>query len=121
MTTDSNMPPIGTEISFTWEGQTRRGWVVAQDPSEIGCYPLEGDTTETLKWPLENAEIMDSNDIPAGWEAVSLTTEDGQPWIDIRLTVVFMEHLRADAKKAGVDPDEMFSIYIKNGINQMQG
>ena len=121
MTPESSIPPIGTELSFTLEGQARRGWVVAQDPSEIGCYPLEGDTTETLRWPLDNVEILASDDVPEGWEAVSLMDENDQPWIDIRLTTVFMERLREDAKTAGVEPGEMFAAYIKSGMQEMQG
>jgi len=110
------LPPIGTEISFTHHGQSKRGWVVACEPAEVGCYPDSGDQTETFSWPLENVVILDPQETPSGWEAVSLTNESNQPWIDLRLTTEFMDRLRSDAQQAGVELSEMFALYLKQGL-----
>lgn len=113
------VPPVGTEISFILDGEARRGWVVASEPVEIGCYPKEGDQSLTLSWPLEKAEVLSEQEPPPGWEAVSLQDDQNNPWIDLRLTKEFMDQMRLDAQKRGIELYEMFALYLKEGLEQL--
>jgi len=113
--TATQKPWVGAEVSVTYEGQRRRGWIAEKTSNFIvRLYPKDGNDDFEIDTPRQ-LKVLKAQTIPQGWNAVDLTKADGAPWISLRFDDFFWESLHKQAEINNQNVEQQLMDYISKG------